>query len=98
MLYNNFTEKLTGLQDLIVTKVEDNEKKYIFMVKLSENLTNALAAANIQTRYMIIVSKILKIYPLSEERLLYIYVNAVIAVIAEKDFLKIISSCRVITE
>ena len=27
MLYNDFTEKLTGLQDLIVTKVEDNEKE-----------------------------------------------------------------------
>lgn len=27
MLYNNFTEKLIGLQDLIITKVEDNEKE-----------------------------------------------------------------------
>lgn len=27
MLYNDFTEKLTGLQDLIVTKVKDNEKE-----------------------------------------------------------------------
>lgn len=27
MLYTNFTEKLLGLQDLIITKVEDNEKE-----------------------------------------------------------------------
>lgn len=27
MLYTNFTEKLVGLQDLIITKVEDNEKE-----------------------------------------------------------------------
>ena len=27
MLYNDFTEKLTGLQDLIITKVEDNEQE-----------------------------------------------------------------------
>ena len=27
MLYTNFTEKLIGLQDLIITKVEDNEKE-----------------------------------------------------------------------
>ena len=98
MLYNYFTEKLLGLQGVLIENIEEMMILFTFTANLNGKFTNVPSAKIIQTKFTITENRLSRIFRLLESLFSFTSKSVDIVAHAESGFMKRIHFFPVFTE